>query len=112
MSSDGGNGAVGRHGGSHQRRGNGRETGLDQSSCASKKKQKDRANQESREAKRVVAVVDGVIAEIKKGNNNFAFSNLCLSVWLDLGCAVNIRIEYFKLNFIFHGVNYTQNKVN
>lgn len=68
MSSNGGNGAMGRHGGSHQRRGNGREAGSDLSSCSSKKKQKDRANQESREAKRTVAVVDGVIAEIKKGN--------------------------------------------
>lgn len=95
MSSDGGNGAVGRHGGSHHRRGNGRETGFDQSSCASKKKQKDRANQESREAKRAVAVVDGVIAEIKKGNNNFTFSNLCLSVRLDSRSSVNIRIECF-----------------
>eukprot|EP00066_Takifugu_rubripes_P029655 XP_011618921.1 PREDICTED: ubiquitin carboxyl-terminal hydrolase 19 isoform X2 [Takifugu rubripes] len=66
MSSNGGNGAMGRHGGSHQRRGNGREAGSDLSSCTSKKKQKDRANQESREAKRTVAVVDGVTAEIKK----------------------------------------------
>uniref|UniRef100_A0A674NRL2 ubiquitinyl hydrolase 1 n=1 Tax=Takifugu rubripes TaxID=31033 RepID=A0A674NRL2_TAKRU len=57
---------MGRHGGSHQRRGNGREAGSDLSSCTSKKKQKDRANQESREAKRTVAVVDGVTAEIKK----------------------------------------------
>lgn len=83
MSSNGGNSmldsdATNRHGGSQQRRGNGRETGSDLPSCTSKKKQKDRANQESREAKRAVAVVDGVIAEVKKGNNNFTFSHLCL----------------------------------
>uniref|UniRef100_H3C642 ubiquitinyl hydrolase 1 n=1 Tax=Tetraodon nigroviridis TaxID=99883 RepID=H3C642_TETNG len=34
--------------------------------ASSKKKQKDRANQESREAKRAVAVVDAVIAEVRK----------------------------------------------
>lgn len=70
MSGEGGGSAVGRHGGSQQRRGNGREAAPDASSCTSKKKQKDRANQESREAKRAVAVVDGVITEVKKGNPN------------------------------------------
>lgn len=77
MSSDGGNGAVGsdaagHRGGSQQRRGQGRETGSDLSSCSSKKKQKDRANQESREAKRAVAVVDGVTAQVKKGKKRLS----------------------------------------
>ncbi|CAF93184.1 unnamed protein product, partial [Tetraodon nigroviridis] len=71
MSSDGGNSALGgdaaaHRGGSQQRRGHGREAASDLSSCSSKKKQKDRANQESREAKRAVAVVDAVIAEVRK----------------------------------------------
>lgn len=96
MSSDGGRGAAGRHGGSHQRRGNGRETGSELPSCTSKKKQKDRANQESREAKRAVAVVDGVIAEIKKGNRTMTFSRAraCVSV-SGSRCAGNIRTECF-----------------
>lgn len=62
---------VGRHGGAQQRGGNGRENGSELTPSTSKKKQKDRANQESREAKRVAAaasaVVDGVLAEVKKG---------------------------------------------
>lgn len=67
MSSDGGSDAVGRRGASQPRRGHGREPGPDLTSWSSKKKQKDRANQESREAKRAVAVLDGVIAEVKRG---------------------------------------------
>lgn len=79
MSSDGGNSALGgdaaaHRGGSQQRRGHGREAASDLSSCSSKKKQKDRANQESREAKRAVAVVDAVIAEVRKGNLELARS--------------------------------------
>uniref|UniRef100_A0A3Q3A4N1 ubiquitinyl hydrolase 1 n=1 Tax=Kryptolebias marmoratus TaxID=37003 RepID=A0A3Q3A4N1_KRYMA len=57
MASSGGSGAagsetVGRRGGAQQRGGSGRENGSDLTSSTSKKKQKDRANQESREAKR------------------------------------------------------------
>ncbi|XP_017266836.1 ubiquitin carboxyl-terminal hydrolase 19 isoform X2 [Kryptolebias marmoratus] len=75
MASSGGSGAagsetVGRRGGAQQRGGSGRENGSDLTSSTSKKKQKDRANQESREAKRAAAaasaVVDGVLAEVKK----------------------------------------------
>lgn len=107
MSSDGGNSAVGRdavghRGGSQQRRGSGREAGSDLSSCSSKKKQKDRANQESREAKRAVAVVDGVIAEVKKGNNKLTLSLLCQSAKSDLRCAVNVTLESLKLSFPWH----------
>lgn len=72
MSSGSGGETVGRRGGGHQRGGGSggggggaRENSTDLSSSTSKKKQKDRANQESREAKR--AAVDGVIAEVKKG---------------------------------------------
>lgn len=87
MSSDGGNhavgsDAVGRRGGSQQRRGNGRDSASDLSSCSSKKKQKDRANQESREAKRAVAVVDGVVAEVKKGNFKITHFHTCSCVSL------------------------------
>ncbi|XP_037540956.1 ubiquitin carboxyl-terminal hydrolase 19 [Nematolebias whitei] len=61
---------VGRHSGAQQRGGSGRENGSDLTPSTSKKKQKDKANQESREAKRVAAaasaVVDGVLAEVKK----------------------------------------------
>ncbi|XP_012778509.2 ubiquitin carboxyl-terminal hydrolase 19 isoform X1 [Maylandia zebra] len=57
--------AVGHRGGAQQRGGSSRENGSDLPSSTSKKKQKDRANQESREAKRAAAV-DGVIAEVKK----------------------------------------------
>lgn len=82
MSSDGGNSdAAGRRGGSQQRRGHGRETGSDLSSCSSKKKQKDRANQESREAKRAVALVEGVgIAEVRKGKETHVYT--CSSISL------------------------------
>lgn len=69
MSSGSGGDTVGRRGGGHQRGGGGggggRENSTDLATSTSKKKQKDRANQESREAKR--AAVDGVIAEVKKG---------------------------------------------
>lgn len=108
MSSDGGKSsvgsdAVGQRGGSQQRRGPGREMGSELS-CSSKKKQKDRANQESREAKRAVAVVDGVIAEVKKGDiSSHAHALLmCPSGESDLRCADNIRKETFQLNFPWH----------
>lgn len=65
-----GSDAVARRGGSQQRRGSGRENSSDLSSSTSKKKQKDKANQESREAKRAAAVVDGVIAEVKRGKED------------------------------------------
>lgn len=69
MASSSGNGVasretVGHRGGAQQRGVSGKENGSDLSSNTSKKKQKDRANQESREAKRAAA--DGVIAEVKK----------------------------------------------
>lgn len=107
MSSDGGNSTVGRdavghRGGSQQRRGSGREAGSDLSSCSSKKKQKDRANQESREAKRAVAVVDGVIAEVKKGKNKLTLSLLCQSAKSDLRCAVNATVDSLKRSFPWH----------
>lgn len=77
MASSGGNGVasretVGHRGGAQQRGGSGKENGSDLSSSTSKKKQKDRANQESREAKRAAtaAATDGVIAEVKKGKNS------------------------------------------
>lgn len=75
MSSSGASGvagsdAVGRRGGSQQRRSSGRENSSDLSSSTSKKKQKDKANQESREAKRAAAVVEGVIAEVKRGKED------------------------------------------
>nr|XP_020473599.1 ubiquitin carboxyl-terminal hydrolase 19 isoform X2 [Monopterus albus] len=67
MASSGGSDTVGRRGGAQQRRGSSRDINSELSSSTSKKKQKDRANQESREAKRAaVAPVEGVIAEVKK----------------------------------------------
>ncbi|KAM4562781.1 ubiquitin carboxyl-terminal hydrolase 19 isoform 1-T1 [Odontesthes bonariensis] len=67
MASSGGSESVGRRGGAQQRGASGRENGSELASSTSKKKQKDRANQESREAKRAaVAAVDGVLAEVKK----------------------------------------------
>ncbi|MEQ2183073.1 hypothetical protein GOODEAATRI_028898 [Goodea atripinnis] len=73
MASSGGNGVagsetLGRRSGTQQRRGSGSE----QTASTSKKKQKDKVNQESREAKRAAAAaanaaVDGVLAEVKKG---------------------------------------------
>ncbi|MED6270021.1 hypothetical protein CHARACLAT_005576 [Characodon lateralis] len=72
MASSGGNGVagsetLGRRSGTQQRRGSGSE----QTASTSKKKQKDKVNQESREAKRAAAAaanaaVDGVLAEVKK----------------------------------------------
>ncbi|XP_013871731.1 ubiquitin carboxyl-terminal hydrolase 19 isoform X2 [Austrofundulus limnaeus] len=66
----GGSETVGRRGGAQQRGGGGRENSSELTSSSSKKKQKDRYNQESREAKRAgaaaSAVVDGVLAEVKK----------------------------------------------
>lgn len=71
MSSGSGGETVGRRSGGHQRSGGGgRENSTDLATSTSKKKQKDRANQESREAKR--AAVDGVIAEVKKGELGLA----------------------------------------
>lgn len=64
-SSVAGNETLGRRGGAQHRGGSGRDNSSDLPS--SKKKQKDRANQESREAKRAAAAVEGVIAEVKKG---------------------------------------------
>ncbi|KAM9343659.1 ubiquitin carboxyl-terminal hydrolase 19 isoform 2-T2 [Pholidichthys leucotaenia] len=66
MASNGGSEMVGRRSGTQQRGGSGRENGSDLPSSTSKKKQKDRANQESREAKRAAAAADGVIPEAKK----------------------------------------------
>uniref|UniRef100_A0A1A7YXQ2 ubiquitinyl hydrolase 1 n=1 Tax=Iconisemion striatum TaxID=60296 RepID=A0A1A7YXQ2_9TELE len=75
MASSGGSGVaggetVGRHDAAQQRGGGGRENASDLAPSTSKKKQKDRANQESREAKRAAAAanaaVDGVLAEVKK----------------------------------------------
>lgn len=107
MSSDGGKSsvgsdAVGQRGGSQQRP-TGGEMGSELS-CSSKKKQKDRANQESREAKRTVAVVDGVIAEVKKGDisSHAHVLFMCPSGESDLRCADNIRKEPFQPNFPWH----------
>ncbi|XP_041859245.1 ubiquitin carboxyl-terminal hydrolase 19 isoform X2 [Melanotaenia boesemani] len=66
MASSGSSEIVGRRSGAQQRGGNGRENNSEPSFSTSKKKQKDKANQESREAKRAAATVDGVLAEVKK----------------------------------------------
>lgn len=74
MASSGGSSSVasdttGCRSGAQQRGGGCRDNGMDVSSSTSKKKQKDRANQESREAKRAVAsaaMADRIIAEVKK----------------------------------------------
>lgn len=72
---------VGRRSGAQQRGASGRENGSDLTSSSSKKKQKDRYNQESREAKRAGAAasagVDGVLAEVKKGKT-YLKNKLCL----------------------------------
>ncbi|KAF7210383.1 ubiquitin carboxyl-terminal hydrolase 19 isoform X2 [Nothobranchius furzeri] len=61
---------AGHHDGAQRKGGGGRENASDLAPSTSKKKQKDRANQESREAKRAAAAanasVDGVLAEVKK----------------------------------------------
>lgn len=122
MSSSGASGvagsdAVGRRGGSQQRRGSGRETSSDLSSSTSKKKQKDKANQESREAKRAAAVVDGVIAEVKRGKED-------CRLYIDIrapqqpnqstGCSARLkwkRISYFlpavqSFSLVLKGISY------
>ncbi|XP_028308441.1 ubiquitin carboxyl-terminal hydrolase 19 isoform X2 [Gouania willdenowi] len=63
MASNGGREAVGCRSGAQHR--GGRENSSDVPSNSNKKKQKDRANQESREAKRA-ATAGGVLAEVKK----------------------------------------------
>ncbi|MEQ2204043.1 hypothetical protein XENOCAPTIV_007027 [Xenoophorus captivus] len=78
MASSGGNGVagsetLGRRSGTQQRRGSGSE----HTASTSKKKQKDKVNQESREAKRAAAAaanaaVDGVLAEVKKDGRQWS----------------------------------------
>ncbi|XP_034028051.1 ubiquitin carboxyl-terminal hydrolase 19 isoform X2 [Thalassophryne amazonica] len=99
-SSAAGNEVVGHCGGAqHQQRGGpGRDNGTELISNTSKKKQKDKANQESREAKRVAAG-EGLIADVKK-DVFMDWKQNANEVIVRLRCGVGVqRIEEITTDF-------------
>uniref|UniRef100_A0A3Q3DUR6 ubiquitinyl hydrolase 1 n=1 Tax=Hippocampus comes TaxID=109280 RepID=A0A3Q3DUR6_HIPCM len=81
MSSGSGNGAAGRRSGVQNQQRGGGDHGSELSSSASKKKQKDRANQESREAKRCIKIIKYERINPTTFYNDFFF--LLLDVFVD-----------------------------